>query len=123
MRGHGKVGGWSYDAPISRLSPNARLGIHLGAIMSRNQYTRTPELVVAELLETAGDNHAVLQEAVGSWVGFYEDDYTRQLCDALRGLPGLEPWIVQGAHRRGLAHHSTPGARSGAVSSWPREVV
>lgn len=108
---------------MSRLSPDTRLSIHLGAIMSRNQYTRTPELVVTKLLETAGDNHAVLQEAVGSWVGFYEDEYTRPLCVVLRGLPGLEPWIELGAYRRGLAHHSTPGARSGAVSSWPREVV
>lgn len=108
---------------MSRLSPDTLLSIHLGAICSRNRYTRTSELVVAELLETAGDNHAVLQEAVGSWIGYYEDEYTRTLCDALRGLPGLEPWIELGAYRRGLAAHSTPGARSGAVSSWPRADV
>lgn len=106
---------------MSRLSPDTLLSIHLGAICSRNRYTRSPELVVAELLETAGDNEAVLQEAVGSWVGYYEDEYTRILCDALRGLPGLEPWIELGAYRRGLAAHSTPGATSTAPTAWPRE--
>jgi len=105
---------------MSRLSPDTLLSIHLGAIMSRNRYTRTPELVVAELLDTAGDNRAVLQEAVGSWIGFYEDEYTLMLCDALRGLPGLEPWIELGAYRRGLAPHSTPGVTSSAPTAWPR---
>ena len=74
---------------MSHLSPDTILSIHLGAICSRNQYTHTPEVVIAELLEVAGDNHAVLQESVGSWVGFYEDEYTQTLCDALRGLRGL----------------------------------
>lgn len=106
---------------MSRLSPDTLLSIHLGAICSRNRYTRTPELVVAELLEAAGENDAVLQEAVGSWVGYYEDEYTRTLCDALRGLPGLEPWIELGAYRRMSGTHTTHGFASPAARFAPRD--
>lgn len=93
---------------MSRLSPDTLLSIHLGAIMSRNRYAKNPAPVIAELVQVAGSNARILAESVGSWVGFYEDDYTRTLCVALRELPDLEPWIAQGAHRRGLKDHSTP---------------
>ena len=105
---------------MTRLSPDTMLSIHLGAICSRNRYTRDPGPVVDELLTIAGDRSDVLAEAVGSWVGYYEDEYTRILCDALRQLPGLEPWIALGAHRRGMPDHSTPGATSTAPTAWPR---
>lgn len=102
---------------MSRLSPETLLSIHLGAIMSRNRYTTNPAPVVAELLETAGDRVGVLQEAVGTWIGFYEDDYVRTLCDALREIPGVDPWIRVGADRRAIPDHRTPTAHEGA--SWP----
>jgi hypothetical protein len=102
---------------MSRLSPDTLLSIHLGTIISRAQYTSNPEPVIAELLETAGDRVEVLREAVGTWIGFYEDDYTRTLCDALRTIPGVEPWIRVGVERRAIPDHRTPTAHEGA--SWP----
>lgn len=103
---------------MSRLSPGTLLSIHLGTIMSRNRYTSDPAPVIAELLEVAGDRVDVLQEAVGTWVGFYEDEYVRALCDALRGIPGVDPWIIVGAERRSIPDHRTPDAHQGAT--WPK---
>ena len=91
------------------LSPDVRLSVQLDAICSRNRYTRDPAPVVAELLATAGDRHDILTESVGIWVGYFEDDYTRILCAALRELPGLEPWIQIGWDRFRAPHHRTPG--------------
>lgn len=102
---------------MTRLSPDTLLSIHLGAIMSRNRYTTNPAPVIAELLSTAGDRVGVLQEAAGTWVGFYEDDYVRTLCDALRGISGVGPWIAVGVERRSIPDHRTPTAHEGA--SWP----
>lgn len=102
---------------MSRLTPDTLLSIHLGAIMSRNRYTTNPAPVVAELLDTAGDRVEVLQEAVGTWIGFYEDYYVRTVCDALREIPGIDAWIVEGARRRAIPDHRTPTAHEGA--SWP----
>lgn len=102
---------------MSRLSPDTLLSIHLGAIMSRARYTSDPAPVIAELLEAAGDRVEVLREAVGTWIGFYEDDYTRALCDGLRSIPGVEAWIVEGARRRAVPNHRTPKAH--AAASWP----
>lgn len=93
---------------MSRLSPETLLSITLGSICSRNRYTTDPAPVIAELLATAGERMDILQEAVGSWVGFYEDSYTAVLAGALRELPGLEPWIAEGAYRRSLPGHRTP---------------
>jgi hypothetical protein len=103
---------------MSRLSPDTLLSIHLGAIMSRARYTSDTAFVIAELTETAGDRLEVLQEAVGTWIGFYEDDYTRTLADALRDIPGVEPWIAVGVERRAIPDHRTPKAHEGA--SWPQ---
>lgn len=102
---------------MSRLSDDTLLSIDLGAMMSRARYTSDPAPVVAELLETAGDHVSVLQEAAGTWVGFYEDEYTRVLCDALRETPGVGPWIRVGVERRSIPDHRTPTAHEGA--SWP----
>lgn len=90
------------------LSPEARLTVHLDAICSRNRYTKDPAPVLAELIATAGERTDLLTEAVGTWVGYFEDDYIRILCDALRELPGLEPWIALGQYRRSLPDPSTP---------------
>jgi len=102
---------------MSRLSPATLLSIHLGAIMSRNRYAMNPAPVIAELVSTAGERVEVLQEAAGTWIGFYEDAHVRTLCDALREIPGIEPWIAVGAERRAIPDHRTPNAHEGA--SWP----
>lgn len=103
---------------MSRLSPDTMLSIELGSICSRNRYTTDPAPVIAELLATAGDRVEILQQSVGSWIGYYEDAYTLTLATALRELPGLEPWIALGADRRAQPDHRTPLAHAGA--SWPR---
>ncbi|MEV7801106.1 hypothetical protein AB0O14_18645 [Microbacterium foliorum] len=100
-----------------RLSPDVLLSIELGAICSRNRYTKDPEPVVAELLAAAGDRVEILQQSVGSWIGYYEDAYTVTLATVLRELPGLEPWVAEGEYRRSVPDHGTPTAHAGA--SWP----
>jgi hypothetical protein len=104
--------------PSRGLSPDTMLSITLDAICSRNRYTKDPAPVIAELYATAGDRLDILTESVGIWVGFFEDDYLRTLCTALRELPGLEPWITEGARRRSQKDHSTPplGIRHGVQS-------
>lgn len=94
--------------PSRGLSPDTALSVHLDAICSRNRYTTDPAHVIAELIETAGDRRDLLAEAVGTWVGYFEDDYIRTLCTALRELPDLEPWIALGKHRRAMPDHRTP---------------
>jgi hypothetical protein len=106
---------------MARISRDALLTVHLDAICSRNRYTRDPGPVLAELRATAGDRVDLLTQSVGTWVGYFEDDYTRILCTALRELPGLEPWLALGAHRRGMPDHSTPRATSSAPHAWPRD--
>lgn len=94
--------------PARSLSPETLLTVHLDAICSRNRYTTDPAAVIDELRARAGDRVDLLTEAVGTWVGYFEDDYTRTLCTALRALPDLEPWIALGKHRRHTLGHSTP---------------
>lgn len=95
--------------PSRGLSPTVKLSVALDAICSRNRYTPDPVPVVAELRATAGDRTDVLAEAVGTWVGYFEDENNATLCTALRTLPGLEQWIALGRFRRGMRAHSTPG--------------
>ncbi|MCT1395686.1 hypothetical protein M4D51_08095 [Microbacterium sp. p3-SID338] len=85
-----------------------KLSIALDAICSRNRYTIDPAPVLAELRVVAGERHDVLAEAVGTWVGYFEDNHTATLCTALRTLPNLESWIELGLHRRSLPDPSTP---------------
>lgn len=101
--------------PSHGLSPDVRLSVHLDAICSRNRYTADPGPVIAQLVATAGDRVDILQQSVGSWIGYYEDVHTSTLATALRELPGLDPWIIEGSRRRSLPHHSTPplGIRHG----------
>lgn len=89
------------------LAPDVLLTVHLDAICSRNRYTTDPAPVIAELIATAGDRTDLLAEAVGTWVGYFEDDYIQTLCTALRELPDLEPWISLGQYRRQSGVHST----------------
>lgn len=106
---------------MSRLSPDTMLSIELGSICSRNCYTSDPRPVIAELLAAAGDRVEILQQSVGSWIGYYEDAYTITLTTALLELPGLEPWIAVGASRRAQPDHRTPTAHAGA--SWPQRAT
>lgn len=105
--------------PSRRLSPETLLTVTLDAICSRNRYTKDPTPVVAELIATAGARVDLLTESVGTWVGYFEDADTRVLCAALRELPGLEPWIALGAHRRPLPHHRTPDVLRSSSASTP----
>jgi hypothetical protein len=90
------------------LSPDTYISVRLDAICTRHQYTDDPAPALDELRAAAGGRDDILTESVGTWVGYFEDEYTRTLCDALRELPGLEPWIELGKHRRHTLGHSTP---------------
>lgn len=90
------------------MHPDVALSVLLDAICTRNQYTSDPARVIVELRAAAGDRVDVLTESVGTWVGYFEDEHTRVLCAGLRELPGLEPWIALGKHRRHTLGHSTP---------------
>ncbi|MCK2024076.1 hypothetical protein KZC52_14145 [Microbacterium sp. kSW2-24] len=94
--------------PSAGLSPTVKLSVTLDAICSRNRYTSDPGPVLDELRATAGDRVDVLAEAVGTWLGFFEDEYTATLCTALRTLPDVAPWIALGQFRRSLPDPSTP---------------
>jgi hypothetical protein len=94
--------------PSRGLSPDVALSVTLDAICSRNRYTTDPAPVIAELLATAGDRDDILAESVGTWVGYFEDADIITLTTALRTLPGLDPWIALGQHRRSMPDHSTP---------------
>lgn len=94
--------------PSRGLSPTVKLSVTLDAICSRNRFTADPGPVLDELRATAGDRVDLLAEAVGGWVGYFEDEYTATLCTALRTLPDLEPWIEVGRFRRNLPAHGTP---------------
>lgn len=95
--------------PSRGLSPAVKLSVTLDAICSRNRYTRDPEPVLVELRATAADRPDVLAEAVGTWVGYFEDENNATLCAALRTLPDLDEWITLGRLRRGMRAHSIPG--------------
>ncbi len=83
-----------------RLSPEKMLTVTLDAICSRNRYTESPAAVVAELYAAAGDRVDLLQESVGTWVGYFDSPHIQTLTAALREIPGLEEWIVVGEERR-----------------------
>lgn len=92
------------------LHPDVRLGVQLSAIMCRNRYTHDPAPVIAELYEAAGDRLDILTAEVGRWIGFYEDDYTRDLATALRALPlDMDDAIALGVQRRNTGTHTTTG--------------
>lgn len=89
-----RVSGAEYRPAHDRLLyPDGQLAVHLRAIMCRNQYTHDPAPVIAELYGTAGDRIDILTAEVGRWVGFYEDDYTRDLSAALRALRSI--WMTR----------------------------
>lgn len=85
-----------------------RPDVQLSAIMCRNRYTHDPAPVIAELYGTAGDRDDILTAEVGRWIGFYEDDYTRDLATALRALPlDMDDAIALGHQRRNAGTRCT----------------
>lgn len=90
------------------MHPDTKLSIAIDATCSRNEFVQDAAPVIAELRDLADDRVDVLTESVGIWVGFFEDAHNHVLCEALRELPGLEPWIAVGKHRRGIPVHRTP---------------
>lgn len=95
--------------PSRPLDPDTLLGITLGAICSRNQYTDDPAPVIAELIATAGDRTDILAREVGRWSGFYDDEYTHTLAQALLEIPGAAEWVELGRDRRNAGSHGTQG--------------
>ncbi|PRB14449.1 hypothetical protein CQ042_11050 [Microbacterium sp. MYb62] len=66
--------------------------------------------MIAELYATAGDRLDLLAAEAGSWIGYYEDEYTSTLTEALRALPlDMADAIALGQRRRVAPHHTTPG--------------
>ncbi len=95
----------------SPLEPDTRLDVELSAICARNQYTRDPGPVVAELTAAAGGRDDVLAQAAGIWAGYFDAPETHTLAAALRGIPGAERWVAEGRRRRGIPRHSAPTVR------------
>lgn len=92
-----------------RLSRSKLLGIELASICSRNRYTDDPAPVIAELRAAAGKRTDILAQATGIFAGYFDDESTRTLCDALRAeIDGIGPWVQLGQERRGRGPHRTP---------------
>lgn len=97
------------------LDPDTLLSVELGAIMSRDRYTRDPGPVIAELRRTAGDRMDLLAAEVGLWIGFHDAPDTHVLAEALRVAFAdldLEPHIALGESRRYAPRHGTAGYSS-----------
>ncbi len=86
----------------SPLEPDVQLDVMLSAICGRNQYTRAPEPVVAELTAASRGRADILARVAGIWVGYFESRETASLAEALRRLPGAESWVPEGQRRRGI---------------------
>jgi hypothetical protein len=92
----------------SPLEPDTRLDVKLSAICARNQYTRDPAPVIAELTAAARGRDDILAQAVGIWAGYFDSAETHALASALRGIPGAERWVTEGRRRRGIPRHAAP---------------
>ncbi len=95
---------------MTRLHPDTADDIRLSAILSRNQYTRDPAPVIAELRTAAADRADLLPAVVGGWIGYYDSADTRPLVDALRAEVDpaeLQPWEDVARGRRSMGH-TTP---------------
>lgn len=87
------------------LHPDVALSVHLDAICGRNQYTNDPAPVIGEIHAAAGHRTALRDEAVGTWVGYFREQHTEQLCVALlSAFPGSLAHVAVGTARRGIAH-------------------
>ncbi|MFL2001419.1 hypothetical protein [Microbacterium sp. A1-JK] len=92
------------------LSPDTMLDIRLSTICSKHRYDSDPRAAIDELLAAAGHRTEILAHVAGTWSGYHgEDDYTRVLAEALRGIPGAERWVSVGKYRRGIPNNgATP---------------
>lgn len=95
----------------SPLAPEVQLDVLLSAICGRNQYTRHPELVVAELTAASCGRADILARVAGIWIGYFGSPETAPLADALRQIPGADAWVVEGRRRRGIPRHGAPISR------------
>lgn len=94
------------------LSADTMLSIQVGCVMTRNQFTQKPAAVMTELRETAGDRLDILAAEVGRFIGFYDDQWTHTLVEALRAEftdLDLQPHIELGERRRNAGTHGTQG--------------
>jgi len=94
------------------LSADTMLSIRVGCVMTRNQFTQNPAAVMTELRETAGDRLDILAAEVGRFIGFYDDQWTHTLVEALRvefSDLDLQPHIELGQRRRNAGTHGTQG--------------
>ncbi len=91
-----------------RLSRAVLLDVKLSAICSSNRYTTDPEPVLAELRARAGKRTDILAHVAGTWAGYFGDDYTRTLADALAAIEGAAEWVEVGRRRRNAFPHQTP---------------
>ena len=92
----------------SPLEPEVQLDVLLSAICGRNQYTRDPAPVVAELVASSRGRGDILARVAGIWSGYHDAHATRLLADALREIPGAEAWVAEGRRRRRIPTHGAP---------------
>jgi hypothetical protein len=92
----------------SPLDQDTMLDVTLSAICARNQYTRDPAPVIAELIAAADGRDDVLAQAAGIWAGYFDAAETSTLATALRMLPGTATWVAEGRRRRGIPRHGAP---------------
>jgi hypothetical protein len=94
----------------SSLDPEVALDVLLSAICARNQYTRDPAAVLAELTASSRGRSDILARVAGTWSGYQDSPATRPLAGALRDIPGAEAWVAEGRRRRGIPTHGAPTA-------------
>ncbi|MFB8893587.1 hypothetical protein [Microbacterium plantarum] len=85
----------------SPLEPDTRLDVELSAICARNQYTRDPGPVIAELIAAARGRDDVLAQTAGIWAGYFDSPATSTLASALLDIPDANRWVAEGRRRRG----------------------
>lgn len=100
----------------SPLEPDVQLDILLSAICGRNQYTRDPAPVIAELVAASHGRADILARVAGIWSGYQDSPGTRELAAALLDVPGATDWVAEGRRRRGIPVHSAPYARPVGLS-------
>lgn len=102
---------YAHRMPRSGLDPDTALDVLLSATCSRYRYTTDAAPVIAELHRIAGARLDILARVAGSWVGYYGDEHTRTLSEALLGIPGADAWVTLGRERRDAPVHGAPQVR------------
>lgn len=85
------------------LDQETALDVLLSATCSRHRHTTDAGPVIAELRRIAGDRTDIRARVAGSWFGYYGDEHTRTLSEALLELPGADAWVTLGRERRGCS--------------------